>query len=375
MALNTLDFVSLVRQQAQYIQGAARNMIDFTIGSVLRAMVEANAGVVLWLQGLILQLLATTRAATSSGADLDSFVEDFGMTRLPAVAASGSVTFSRFTPTNSAFIPVGTQVQTSDQTPETFTVGIDTTNAYYSAALGGYTIPANIASATVPVTAAVAGSGGNVLAGQCNVLTQSIPYVDTVTNAGALTNGQDEETDAALRIRFVAFMFSLAKATKGAIGAAILAVQAGLTYSLVENYDYSGAIDNGYFYAIVDDGSGNPSSALISTISNAIDAVRPCCSRFGVFGPTIVDASVVMTLTTATGYAHSDLVAQVVAALTSYINSLALGQTLPYTKLAQIAYDVSAGITDVTGITLNGSNVDLAATPQQIIKALTITVN
>src|SRR5260364_132780 len=111
MAISTKDFVTLVREQAAAIQGAARSLVDLTVGSILRAVIEANAAVTLWLQGLILHLLKTTRAATSTGADLDSWVEDYGLSRLPAVAATGYVTFSRFTPTQTALIPVGAKVQ------------------------------------------------------------------------------------------------------------------------------------------------------------------------------------------------------------------------------------------------------------------------
>lgn len=137
MAITTQDFVTIVRNQVTAIQGAASSLVDMTVGSILRAVVEANAAVVLWLQGLILQLLATTRAATSSGADLDSWVADYGVTRLAGVAATGQVTFSRFTATQQAEIPVGSSVQTADGS-QVFTVTADTTNPAYSARSGAW---------------------------------------------------------------------------------------------------------------------------------------------------------------------------------------------------------------------------------------------
>jgi hypothetical protein len=45
-----------------------------------------------------------------------------------------------------------------------------------------------------------------------------------------------------------------------------------------------------------------------------------------------------------------------------------LGRRWPYTRLAQVAYDASPGIINVTGVTLNGGTADLAATAQQIVK-------
>jgi len=81
-----------------------------------------------------------------------------------------------------------------------------------------------------------------------------------------------------------------------------------------------------------------------------------------------------MATTTASGYNHAAIVALVQAAVQSYINGLVIGQTLPYTKLSQLAYGASPAVTNVTGITLNGGTADLTATNQQVIKAGTISV-
>ena len=81
-----------------------------------------------------------------------------------------------------------------------------------------------------------------------------------------------------------------------------------------------------------------------------------------------------MTLTTGSGYSHSAVVAQVATALTNYINSLTLGTPLTYSRLAQVAYDASPGVTNVTAVTLNSGTADLAATSQQVIKVGTLTI-
>lgn len=372
--MTTKDFTTLVREQVTAIQSKATSLLDFTIGAVLRAIVESNAALMLWLQGMILQLLATTRAATSSGADLDSWVNDFGIARLAAFAASGQVTFSRFTATAQAAIPIGTQVETGDGN-QTFSVTLDAANVNYSASLGGYVIAAGVASIIVPVAALTAGSGGNVVIGGISVFTSPLPGVDTVTNAAAFTNGADAETDAALRVRFVAFIMSLAKATKNAIGYAVTSLQAGLNYSLVENYDYSGAYHPGYFYVVIDDGTGVPSGTLLATAANAIEAVRAVTTTFGVFAPGVVNAVIVMTVTVTAGYDATATKALVQAAVTNYINALPLGQTLFYSRLAQVAYDASPGITNVAAVSANGGAADIAATAKQVIKASSVTVN
>lgn len=372
-SIPTQDWVTLVRNQVSAIQGYAKVLVDLTVGSVLRAVVEANAAVVVWLQGLLLQVLAITRAATSSGADLDSWVADFGVTRLPAVPATGTVTFSRFTTTQQVVVPIGATVQTSDGTQQ-FTVTIDTTNPAYNAGLGGYVIAAGVGNVTAPVQAVTAGAAGNAVAGSVTVIAGAIAGVDTVTNTAAFVNGADAESDAALRTRFIAYVASLSKATKNAVIYAVTSIKQGMVCALVENQTYAGATQYGYFYVVVDDGTGSPPSTLLSSVANAIDAVRPVCSTFGVFAPVVVNASVAMTISTATGYDHTSTATLVKNALTSYINSLPLGTTLPFSRLAQVAYDASPGVTNVTGVTLNSGTSDLTATSQQVIKASTITV-
>src|SRR3954452_3465883 len=112
MQLPLRDFNTLVRMQADAVAASCRQLIDVTVGSVLRAVLEANASVELWIQWLIMQGLATTRSATSRGPDLDSWVADFGVGRLPAAPGTGMVRFTRTTPGLAALVPVGALVRT-----------------------------------------------------------------------------------------------------------------------------------------------------------------------------------------------------------------------------------------------------------------------
>lgn len=379
MALQTQDFTTLVRNQVAAIQAASEALLDFTEGSVLLAVVESNSGAVaLFLQALADQLLALTRASTSEDSDLDTWMADFGFTRLPAVAATGNVTFSRFTPTEQAIIPANSteiaQVQTADGT-QTYSVVIDTTNPNYNSALGGYVILAGTSSIDVPIEADVAGAGGNAAIDAINTIISPIPNVDTVTNSAAFTNGIDKESDDAFRARFIAYLLSLVRGTVAAINYAITSTQQGVKNSLVENQQYNGALDYGYFYGVVDDGTGNPSSDLITRISNNVELYRACGIRYGIFGPVVVTANVAMTITVASGYTAATVKTTVQSALQTYINSLPIGGTLYYTRLMQVAYDASPGVLDVVSVTLNSGSSDITATEQQIVKSGTITVS
>src|SRR5260221_407190 len=130
------SFATTVQTAVAGIQGRANKLINFAIGSTLRAIVEGFGGVFLWFQAMVLQLLLAIRLSTSIGTDVDTFTVDFmpalpgsttatlpsGSPRLGAQASSGQVTFLRFTPSAATlFIPVGTTVQSNDG-QNTFTV-------------------------------------------------------------------------------------------------------------------------------------------------------------------------------------------------------------------------------------------------------------
>lgn len=374
MDLNIKSFSDLVTDQVTAIQAKSALLVDLTIGSLLRSIVESNSGVVLWLQQLIVNLLVVTRAATCSGTDLDTWFADFGFTREAATYATGNVTYARFTATNAALIPVGSQVTTNDGT-QTYAVIADTTNAAYDATQSGYVVAAGVASVVVPVQASTAGAAGNASSGTVTTIVGSISGIDTVNNASTFANGADAESDDDARARFRLWIASLSKATLAAIQYAISSVQQGVSYSVVENQNYSGATQYGYFYAVVDDGSGSPSSTFLSSVYSAIDAVRGATISFNVFGPVVVTANVSMTITTSSGVTHSDIVALVHTAITSYLATLTLGQSLPVSKLAALAYDASSYVTNVTNVQINSSTADLTATAKQVIRAGTVTIS
>jgi len=372
----TQGFSALVTSQVAAIQGAAEPTapLDFSIGSILRALTEGTAWLGLWLQGLILQVLTLTRASTSNGSDLDSWMADFSLTRIGAVAATGQVTFGRYTSAQAATIPVGAQLSTGDGT-QTFSVIGDTTQSAWVPASSEYVIPIGTATAAVTVQATTAGTGGNVAAGTISILSTPISGVDYVTNPNALGGGIAAETDSALRARFANYINTRALATTAAVGYAVTTVAGVVSYSLTENYDYSGAYAPGSLYVVVDDGSGNPPASLISNVSAAVAATVGAGIRFGVLGPVSISASVSLSLAIASGYSQSTLAAAVQTAIFAYINALTVGEGLSYNRLAQIAFDAGAGILNVSSLLLNGATNDLAASPQQIIRAGTVTVN
>jgi uncharacterized phage protein gp47/JayE len=375
LAISTQTFTQYVANAVAAIQGAAQQLVDLTVGSILLAVVQAQAALALWLQGVALQIAALTRFATSFGPDADSWGADFGFTRLGALFARGAVTFSRFTATNQASIAVGATVQTADGT-QSYTVIADPNQSTFSALLNAYIIPAGTSSALVTVQSVNAAAAANVAAGAISILAQSIPFIDTVSNALAITGGADQESDTVYHARFPQFIASLSRATNGAISFAIQSLGPNVDFTLTENQNLDGSAHLGFFYVIADDGTGAPGTPFLNAVAGAVEGVRGSTIQYAIFGPTLVAANVAMTLTSAPGFIHGTVTAAVQAAIIAAINALPIGADLPYTFLASIAYSVPGVAIVSSGYTLNGvTNTDLVTTAQQIIKAGTVAVS
>lgn len=369
MALQTYDSPTLLRRMASSLQGGLTQVINLGVGSVLLPFLEAVRDVGIWLQSLVIGALQAARLSTAAGADVDSFVGDFSLTRLAAVSATGTVTFGRSSTTNQALIPSGTQVQTADGT-QSFTVIADTTQSAWNASLNAYVIPVGTANIAATVQAVTAGTAGNVNAGTITVISAPIQFVTTVTNGSAFTNGAASESDAAVKARFALYLAGLSKGIKAAVASVIANLNLGIQYTLTENQTYAGATQNGFFYLVISPGSTSNQNAVYS----AVDAIRPLGSTFAVYAATNVTANIVMTATAATGYTHAQIATAIQTALTNYFASLALGQKLEWSYLYSVIYAV-VGVQEVTGLTVNGGTSDLTPTSQQIVALGTVTVN
>jgi len=67
-------------------------------------------------------------------------------------------------------------------------------------------------------------------------------------------------------------------------------------------------------------------------------------------------------------------VAAVTAAIETYIAGLAVGAMLGYTKLAQLAYEASSSVTNVSAVLLNGGTSDMVPGLFGVVRSGTLTV-
>ena len=103
-----------------------------------------------------------------------------------------------------------------------------------------------------------------------------------------------------------------------------------------------------------------------------MDKYRPLGSTFAVFGPSLVTANVAFTIAVLSGYSKPNLLGPAVAAVTAYINALPMGTALPYSRIAQLVYDTSPGIANVTSVTVNSGTADIGGTAGSVVRAGTV---
>lgn len=363
-------------------QAANDSNLTFQTGSTELALVEGDIANWLWLQAQITVVASAIRLATSKGNDVDTFIADFGLKRLPAVAASGNLTFSRFTNTSQAVVPIGAIAQTSSVIQ--FTVTLDATNPNYNSSLNGYVIAPGVSSVSVPAQALVAGSAGNVTANTITVIASVIVGVDTVNNTSDFSGGEDIETDDAVKKRFVLFLASLSRATEEALEYALSIVQDGLKYKLIENKDYgTGNTLLGQFYAVISDGNTTANNNLLQNALANLNRYRAFAVAASDYWATTIPVDIVATITVVSGSDSTSIITQANTNVTNYIKALNIGDTLFYNRIAGLIYDagidpdtLANNILSVDTLTVNGAASNITADDKHLIilNSLSITL-
>lgn len=357
-------------------QSSCASLLDFTSGSVTRALFEANATVSLWFQYLALQVLSVTRLSTSSGDDVDTWIEQFGMSRLTATAASADETFICLSPSaSSALVPVGAVVKSSDGSV-LFSVVKDTTNEFWSTSSNGYIRQKNVASIVCPIVCNSVGISGNVAAGTLNVLGTQISGIDTCTNISSINNGFDQESDDSVRGRVNLWFQSLSSATLVSIESAISSVSTNLYYQITENEDPNGNYRPGFFYVSVDDGSGDISQDFLNSIKNSIEKIRACGVEFSIIRAGVIYVDVIIPVVVSSGANIDVIKSEISSAVNSYVNQINVGLPCSYTKLNSVVVNSAENdVVSVGVITINGASEDIAGSTGYVVRVKSVEVN
>jgi len=152
--------------------------------SNLNVLARVHAGAVHGLYGFVDWIAKQVIYDTAEAEYLERWATIWGINRLPAAYATGTVAFAG---ANGVVIPAGTGVQRADG-------ALFVTDADATIALG---------TATAAVTASAAGAAGNTVAGTELILPTLVAGVDSTVIAAEISGGADAETDTALRARFL----------------------------------------------------------------------------------------------------------------------------------------------------------------------------
>jgi uncharacterized phage protein gp47/JayE len=190
--------------------------LDTAVGSVTRKIVDAVAQQM--ADSYVDNHLLTYQYDIDSKieADLDDFVQNFGISRIAAKRATGVVVFQRGTGdmSTSVRIPVNTQIASTQ-------IGTSGVVTLVQTVTPGF-MGEGVATLEVPVQAVEPGVVGNIGAGLLTRFRSPVEGVTAVTNVTALSGGTGQETDSELRARWKRTVFrSLAGVEAMYLGIAI----------------------------------------------------------------------------------------------------------------------------------------------------------
>lgn len=248
-----------------------------------------------------------------------------GITQIPAVSATGSITF---TGTPAATLPLGTLVRTTaGQQYKTTEAGIVAANGII----------------TVAATAVIAGSAGNVPDNQTVTLLSAPVGINASALMTHMADGYDAETLASLLERVLDHLRHppaggnandyrrWAREVAGVTSAFVYPLRRGL-----------GTTD------VVILSNGAPASALLqSTVRAYIDERSPAGGDFTVLTASLVNVNITASVVLSAGTLLADVQASVLSALNNYFSTLAPGDTVNRSRILATLTDVP-GVTDVT---------------------------
>lgn len=351
------------------LQGYARNLFGDNINVSENSPLGMILKIVSFGLGVLWQVVENVYFAayknSATGVQLDYVCQYAGITRKPAVKATGTVIFTGVAGT---VIPANFIVMAGNVQYWTLhAVEIDS----------GGTISAEI-------QALESGTVGNVSAGEVNKLFRVLTGVTSVVNTLAISGGEEKETDHALSARYDLSIASGGTSTAPSIEASILAVTDVITAIVTENdtnaevggipaksfesFVYGGA-DSEIAQAIFDSKGAGIRAYGTTTVS--VDDSHGVSHTIGFTRPDEVDIYVNITLTKNSSYPGTGdttietLVIEYIGGTDSEgdtYNGLGIGDDVIYTKIIGLCHDI-AGVDDVVvelstdGITYSAANI------------------
>lgn len=335
-------YADIVEDELAAARGQFGVTVDLTVTSPLYQFLCTVAEQKAALWDLMEDIYYSGFVNYATGTSLDELALVIGITRLPAIHATGTVTFSAYgAVTNPLLIPAGVVVENADGS-----VQFETT--------GAATIAIGQVTADAPIRAIIGGIAGNLSAGMINALVSTRNGIKSVANTNASTGGVNVESDAALRARIVTYTPS-PKATVLAIENAIRAVTGVVTVFVIENTGTHTA----ECYVV-----GGADGA----IEAAIEATRPCGIVVTLVRPDEVPIAVTVTVLKDALYTAEVVEANIETALATYFEGMTISGDIDYSVLIRVLTTVD-GVVNVNVLTATDGTATIDALGESLTVA------
>lgn len=313
----------IVNDEIQYVLTHTSLISDFTVGSVARTLLEADA---VELEKLYYYTLENLQDAID-----DAVTSAFGFTRKQATYAYGNVL-----------------IRLQNELPQE--IVIDRGTRFYSRKEGyeqvyqtqqAYTVPRGTSSFVLQVYCTVIGAYGNIPANTIDNASD-LGAIMSVTNPEPFVTGQDEESPEAEKIRFRQMIQSLARGTNQS-----------LVYAAESIPKIAGAYEFESTYGAVvlfcHDANGDLSPELQQAVANNLVEYRPAGIKVMVMPTHKTMVSLAIGVEVADQALENDsFLNEVEQVVSNYINGFTVGEDLYKNDLIQKVMNISDyGITDV----------------------------
>ena len=267
---------------------ARSELTDVSEGSVLFDLFATFAEQIADSEYRIAQVRQQFTLNNATGIDLDERASELGVNRLQATFATGQVVFTRSSANTSEalVIPAGSVIQAlTTQAPRFYTTQ-------------EYIIPIGQVSVSASVQCAIAGSAGNIPSNTLTILISVPQAIISVTNSNAISNGQNLESDSALKTRCALYLKSLARCQAPSIEF-FAKTFVGSDGSRCKNaHLYEDLLNPGYCELLIDDGSGLFNTVITSSTSSSFVVTgtqNPLIMPIA--RPVTLDSNIVLTRT------------------------------------------------------------------------------
>ncbi len=326
------------RVQADAESRIGKKVMRWSLASVMTRVI---AGVSHGLHGYIAFVLRQCFTSTAEGNYLERRASEYGIYRLQASKAVGTVTF-----TGTGVVPAGTQLQN-----ERGAVYVTTDESKDGAA---------------PLEAADAGASGNSEAGMQLTLVSPVVGVMSSAVAGELTGGADAEGDESLRERLLARQKNPPKAGTKADYVAWARQVPGVTRA----WCYPQELGMGHVTVrFMTDGmtsNGIPNETMIRRVKDEIEANMPVTAMLHVVAPIPKPLNLTLDILPETE--------AIKAKIESAIESVVLAEATPGGSILLTSLDRAiSGVGEVTSYRIQSPTDDVAASVGEIFVPGTIT--